>query len=306
MICSNNKISLKNLAAMASIGTSAALSLLKAVAFILTGSLSILSSMIDSLADVISSLVTYIAVKISDKPLTDKHRYGYGKAESLSALVQAAFIIGSAGFILYDAIDRFIHPVPVEQTTVGIAIMVISLVLTFALIAFQKYVVRKTNSLAIAADSLHYRVDILSNLSVIFSLFLVRLWQWQWADIVMAILIAIYLLINALLLAYKALGEITDAELDSAIRQKIITIICAVPGVKGYHDFRSRISGARMFVEVHLEMDGALSLNETHEIADTAEKNIIAAFPQAQVIIHQDPYGLAEQRLDHQITPQDK
>ncbi len=306
MICSNNKISLKNLAAMASIGTSAALSLLKAVAFILTGSLSILSSMIDSLADVISSLVTYIAVKISDKPLTDKHRYGYGKAESLSALVQAAFIIGSAGFILYDAIDRFIHPVQVEQTTVGIAIMVISLVLTFALIAFQKYVVRKTNSLAIAADSLHYRVDILSNLSVIFSLFLVRLWQWQWADIVMAILIAIYLLINALLLAYKALGEITDAELDSAIRQKIITIICAVPGVKGYHDFRSRISGARMFVEVHLEMDGALSLNETHEIADTAEKNIIAAFPQAQVIIHQDPYGLAEQRLDHQITPQDK
>ena len=290
------------MAAAASVLTALLLCLIKAAAVIYTGSLSVLSSMIDSLADVLSSIITFIAVRFSDRPLNERHRYGYGKIEAVSALVQAAFIIGSAGFILYDGVNRFIKPVEVRQTTIGLVVMAASLILTFALIAFQKFVVIKTNSKAIEADSAHYSVDVLSNLSVILSLFVVRYLHWQWFDIVTAVVIAIYLIINAVKLIYDALSEITDAEVDDNIKNNIINIVCAVEGVRGYHDFRSRVSGARMFIEIHLELDGNLSLYTAHAIADEAEEKIIAAYPQVQVIIHQDPFGLHEKRLDHQIN----
>lgn len=293
---------LKKMAAAASVLTALLLCLIKAAAVIYTGSLSVLSSMIDSLADVLSSIITFIAVRFSDRPLNERHRYGYGKIEAVSALVQAAFIIGSAGFILYDGVNRFIKPVEVRQTTIGLVVMAASLILTFALIAFQKFVVIKTNSKAIEADSAHYSVDVLSNLSVILSLFVVRYLHWQWFDIVTAVVIAIYLIINAVKLIYDALSEITDAEVDDNIKNNIINIVCAVEGVRGYHDFRSRVSGARMFIEIHLELDGNLSLYTAHAIADEAEEKIIAAYPQVQVIIHQDPFGLHEKRLDHQIN----
>lgn len=298
----NNNSALKNIAAIASVCTALLLSLIKAAAVFYTGSLSVLSSMIDSLADLISSLITYIAVRISDKPMTAHHRYGYGKAEAVSALLQAAFIAGSAAFILYDGIDRFVHPVTVQQTGFGIAIMIISLIITLLLIGLQQYVVKKTKSQAIKADSAHYIVDVLSNLSVMISLVVVRYLHWHWFDIVIAGLIAIYLLINAFNLAGDALEEITDAEVDDEIKRHIIDLVCSVDGVKGYHDLRTRVSGIRMFVEIHLELDGKLSLYQTHEIADNAENKIIAAYPTAQIIIHQDPYGLKENRLDHQIN----
>ena len=298
----NNTIKLKNLAAVLSISIAALLSLVKAAAVFYTGSLSILSSMIDSLADVLSSLITYVAVCISDRPVSERHRYGYGKAEAVSALVQAAFIAGSAGFILYDGVMRFIHPVVVEQTILGISIMLFSLVLTLGLIIFQRYVVKHTNSKAIEADSAHYTVDVLSNFSVILSLLVVRYFHWQWFDILTAALIAIYLAFNAVHLAYDALNEITDAEVDEAIKQDIINIITSVDGVKGFHDLRTRVSGARMFIEIHLELDGQLSLFKTHTIADMVEEKIMASYPQAQIIIHQDPYGIKENRLDNQIN----
>lgn len=301
MSSSNNTIKLKNLAALMSICVATLLSLVKALAFFYTGSLSVLSSMVDSLADVISSLITYIAVRISDKPLNEKHRYGYGKAEAVSALLQAAFIAGSAGFILYDGIKRFIYPVTVEQTIVGMAIMCFSLFSTLVLVIFQRHVVKKTNSKAIDADSAHYTVDILSNSSVILSLLVVRYLQWQWFDVLTALLIAFYLSANALRLAYDALNEITDAEVDDNTKKHIINIIQTVANVKGYHDLRTRVAGAHMFIEIHLELDGNLSLFTTHAIADEVEHKIVAAFPQAQVIIHQDPYGIYENRLDNQI-----
>ena len=298
---SDSNIRLKNLAAIASVSVSMLLSLIKAAAVFYTGSLSVLSSMIDSLSDVLSSLITYIAVRISDKPLSEHHRYGYGKAEAVSALVQAAFIAGSAGFILYDGINRFVHPVQVRQTAVGMVIMLISLLTTAILIVFQRHVVKCTNSKAIEADSAHYVVDILSNASVILSLVVVRYFAWQWFDILTAVLIAIYLAFNAMQLAYNALSEITDAEVDDKIKRHIIGIVQSVDGVKGYHDFRTRISGARMFIEIHLELDGNLTLFAAHTITDRAEQKIMADYPHAQVIIHQDPAGICEDRLDHQI-----
>lgn len=297
-----NNINLKKAAAVASVSVAAILSIIKAAAAVWTGSLSVLSSMIDSVSDVISSLVTMIAVRFSDKPMTDKHRYGYGKIECVSALVQAAFIAGSAAFILYDGISRFIKPVEMRQTAVGLAIMLISILLTFALIIFQKYVIRKTKSKAIAADSAHYVVDILSNLSVIVSLAVVHYWHLMWFDVLTAVLIAVYLLVNAYRITVEALAEITDAEVDETIKQQIINMASQVKGVKGCHDFRSRAAGSRIFVEMHIELDGNLTLYEAHALTDEVEKQIAEVYPQAQIIIHQDPYGIEEKRLDHQIN----
>ena len=292
---------LKNLAAIASITTAFLLANVKGLAAYLTGSLSVTSSMIDSLSDMVSSVITFVAVYYSDKPLTAKHRYGYGKAESVSALFQAVFIICSAGFIIYDAIRRFINPVNIEDIAVGIDIMIVCLLFTLVLIILQKYVIHKTQSKAIAADSLHYVVDLLSNGSVIISLVVVKYFDLLWFDIFIAVLIALYLLYNAIQLARSSLEELTDKELDEEIKSEIIKIALSVKGVRGYHDFRSRISGSWIFVEIHLEIDGSLSLYKTHDIAEEAENKIIAQYPQAQVIIHQDPYGIEEKHLDEDI-----
>ncbi len=293
---------LKYLAAVASIATAFLLLNVKMLAVFLTGSLSITSSMIDSLSDMVSSLITFIAVRYSDKPLTSQHRYGYGKAESVSALFQAAFIMCSAGFILYDAIYRFLHPIAIKQAELGINIMLVCILFTLLLIGLQKYVVYRTKSRAISADSLHYVVDLLSNGSVVLSLVVVKYFNMEWADILVAVLIAVYLLYNAVILARSSLEELTDKELDENIKRDIIKIALSVKGVRGYHDFRSRVSGSRVFVEIHIEIDGFLTLYKTHDIAEAVENNIIAQYPHAQVIVHQDPYGIEEKHLDADIV----
>lgn len=297
----NNEAFLKKLAATASIGTAFVLTLIKTYAAFMTGSLSVLSSLIDSLSDILASAITFIAVHYSDKPRNSRHRYGYGKAEAVSALLQSAFIAGSAGFILYDGFYRFANPKQIEEATFGIIIMIICWLITLALILLQKYIIKRVRSQAINADSGHYTVDLLSNGSVILSLFVVRYFNWVWFDVATAILIAIYLLYNAGIIAYEALEEITDKEIADADRQKIIDAVSHIDGVLGCHDFRSRVSGSVFFVELHLEFDGNKTLYATHKISDIAEAKIIALFPQAQVIIHQDPYGLKEKRLDHDI-----
>ena len=293
---------LKNIAACASVCTAIVLTLIKAGAAFVTGSLSVLSSMADSLADVISSAVTLVAVTYADKPLTCDHRYGYGKAEAVSALVQAAFISGSAFFILYDAIYRLHHPVILINTTVGILAMIVSLVLTFALIVLQKYIIRRIPSQAIEADNKHYMIDIIANFAVLLSLLIVQHLHWIWVDMAAAVAIAMYLMATAWKIACRALEEITDKEIDTPTKVAILKVVNEVPEVKGYHDFRSRLSGNRLFIEIHLEFDGQLSLYETHHLSDTVENKIIALYPHAQILIHQDPFGIEEKRLDNDIV----
>jgi ferrous-iron efflux pump FieF len=292
---------LKKIAAAASIGTAIALTLIKTYAAVVTDSLSVLSSLVDSLSDILASAITYIAVRYSDKPLSKNHRYGYGKAESVSALIQAAFIAGSAGFILYDGFQRFLNPIQINETTFGIVIMSVCWVITLALILFQKYIIKRVRSQAINADSGHYTVDLLSNGSVILSLFVVKYFHLTWFDAATALLIAGYLIYNAGVIAYEALEEITDKEINEDVREKIIANIMTIDGVKGCHDFRSRVSGSMYFIELHLEFDGNMTLFATHELSDKAEEMITTLLPQAQVIIHQDPYGVMENRLDHRI-----
>ena len=292
---------LKHYAAAASIATAILLTLIKAAAAFVTGSLSVLSSMIDSMGDVFSSVVTFIAVHYAEKPLTCNHRYGYGKAEAVSALVQAAFISGSAFFILYESVYRMLHPVMLTHTAIGIGVMIVGMIFTALLVCFQRYIIKRVKSQAIEADSKHYIVDFISNGTVLLSLLVIFHFNWQWFDMVAATLVSVYLIFTAWHIACKALSEITDKEADNEIKARIIQAILTTDGVKGYHDLRSRLSGNRLFLEVHLEIDGNLPLFAAHKIAENAEKAIIDVCPQAQVIIHQDPYGLNEKRFDDDI-----
>ncbi len=292
---------LKKLAAVGSILLALALCLLKSVAVFYTGSLAVLSSMVDSLSDIFASLITFFAIKISVKPASPDYRYGYGKAEALSALFQAAFIAVSGLFILYDAALRLAHPITLSQTDFGLAVMISSLILTLILVAFQRWVAKKTNSQAILADSMHYSVDIMTNSSIIISLIAIHFWQINWIDTAMAVVISVYLLYNAYTLARDAIVLLLDRELPKDIRNSVFAIVKQHPLSPAIHDLRTRDLGGAYMFEFHLELDGNLDLYTAHKYTDEVETLIRQTYPRAQIIIHQDPAGINEERLDNQL-----
>ncbi len=297
---------LKKRAAAASIFLASFLTCLKLFASIYSGSLAVLSSMIDSLSDLFASAITFVAIRYSAKDPTDDHRYGYGKAEALSALIQAAFIAGSGLFVMYDGIQRLLEPKVISQTSTALGIMLFSLVATFILIAYQHYVAVRTNSTAIKADSAHYTVDILTNASIIISLLLVKFFNIDWFDTVTAFAIALYLLFNAYQLAAEAIAMLLDRELDDDIRENIKNIIMSHKFAYGVHDLRTRSMGNMYLFEIHLELDGELTLYDAHDLTETIEKALMKEYPNAQIIIHQDPVGIKEERLDTQIKKSKK
>ena len=286
---------LKKAAAIAGVSLAVLLIVLKLAAFIKTDSLAIFSSLADSVTDLFASAVSFAAVYFSTKPATKEHRYGYGKSEALSAFLQAIFVGASGIFVIADGIKRLIYPVQIEQTAIGIAVMLFSILATVLLVLFQTYVANKTNSLAIKADRAHYTVDFLTNATVVLSLLLVHFFGFAYFDVIAALFISAYLLYNAYQLAAESVEQITDKELAPEIREKITEI------VRNSNDFRSRSLGDIYYFELHLEIDGSISLLKAHELADAVEHKILEAYPGSQVLIHQDPYGIHEDRLDHQI-----
>ena len=285
---------LMKLATAASVAVAATLIGIKVVAWLLTDSVSVLSSLIDSVMDVLASLINLLAVRQALQPPDKEHRFGHGKAEPLAGLGQSAFIAGSAALLTIEAVRRLFHPQPVAAVEVGIGVMLVSIVLTIALVTLQRYVVRKTNSAAVSADALHYQTDILLNGSVIASLALSHWLGWYLADPLFAIAIAVYLLRGAWLISRRALDALMDREFPDDERTRIRDIALSHPEVTGMHDLRTRQAGIRQFIQLHLEMDGDKRLGEAHEIADEVEAWIRDIYPGAEVIIHQDPEGLQE------------
>ena len=294
--------SLKKQAAAASICLAITLTLVKTIGVIFSGSLSVLSSMIDSLADLFASSVTFFAIRVSTQPADFTHRYGHGKAEALSALLQAAFITGSGLFVIYDGISRFFHPQPLPQTDLAILIMGISLVLTLCLIAFQSYVGTRTHSQAIKADAAHYSVDVITNISIIITLIVVKLFNISWFDTLTAFIISAYLLFNAYKLAQNAVSVLMDKELPDDIREEISKAVLSCDHILGMHDLRTRDLGGSYMIELHLELDGKLDLDTAHRYTDNVELELKELYPSAQIIIHQDPAGLKETRLDDELN----
>ncbi|KZD10329.1 cation-efflux pump FieF [Oceanibaculum pacificum] len=266
----------------------------KFAAWLMTDSVALLSSLIDSALDAFASLVNLLAIRQALVPPDREHRFGHGKAEPLAALAQSAFITGSAIFLLIEAARRLWQPQPTSQEGVGIAVMMFSIAVTVGLVAYQAHVVRRTSSLAITADSLHYKGDLLINVSIIVSLVLSGWFGVTLADPVFALGIAGYLIFTAWGILREALDMLMDRELPADERQAILDIVRREPAVLGVHDLRTRSAGQRRFVQMHLELDGAMSLKAAHDIADSVEAAVEAAFPAAEVIVHQDPFGIPD------------
>ncbi|CCG42222.1 cation diffusion facilitator family transporter [Magnetospirillum molischianum] len=285
---------LMRLATYASTLTATLLIAAKLAAWIATGSVSLLSTLIDSALDLAASALNLMAVRQALQPADHEHRFGHGKAEALAGLGQAAFIVGSGGLLMVEASGRLVHPEPVTHGEWGIAVMVFSILATFALVAFQRRVVARTKSLAISADSLHYAGDVAINASVIISLLLAMGPGWTIADPIFAIAIGIWLMINAVQIARGALDTLMDRELPDSDRGRIRALVLAHPEVASMHDLRTRTSGRQGFIQLHLELPATLPLAEAHRIADEVEATILAEYPRFEIIIHQDPAGSSE------------
>jgi ferrous-iron efflux pump FieF len=281
-------------ATYASVATAVLLVSMKLGAWLMTGSVSILASLMDSLMDSAASALNLIAVRYSLVPADEEHRFGHGKAEPLAGVAQAAFIGGSAVFLTLHAVERLRFPRAVEEVGIGIAVMVVSIVLTALLLLIQRRAIRQTQSTAIRADALHYATDLLTNVSVIIALLLSN-YGWAWADSVMAISVAAYIFYSAGRIGYEAVQQLLDRELGAEVQAQILAIARRPPEVQGIHDLRTRQSGQVQFVQLHLELDGGLSLQSAHAIADRVEREIRALLPDAEIIIHQDPSDMVEQ-----------
>jgi ferrous-iron efflux pump FieF len=283
-------------ATYASVAAAVLLILVKLAVWILTGSVSILASLLDSLLDAAASLVNLLAVRHALMPPDREHRFGHGKAEPLAGLAQAAFIAGSAVLLLVEAIKRLGAPQPVEHSGIGIAVMAVSMAVSLALVLFQRHVIARTNSTAIRADSLHYAGDILVNGGVIVALVLAGWLDLPIIDPVFGGLVAFYIVYSAWQIARLSFDMLMDHELPDDERARIRTICLAQPGVQSMHDLRTRAAGPDRFIQLHVEMDGAMTLTEAHQISEALELRLKAAYPGAEVIIHQDPAGIVEPR----------
>ena len=285
---------LMRLATYASVSVALTLIALKTGAWIVTESIAMLSTLVDSLLDALASIVNLVAVRHALAPADREHRFGHGKAEALAALAQSAFIAGSAVLLLFQAGERLINPRPLAKPEAGIAVMLVSIALTVILVLFQLWVVRRTRSVAVAADSLHYKGDILVNVAVIAALILGSWFGWLYADPIFGAVIALYVLYSAWLIVREAMDMLMDREMPEQDRDTIREIAMAHPEVASVHDLRTRRSGPTSFIQLHLVMSAELTLLKAHDISDVVETEIRDAFPEAEVMIHQDPTGIIE------------
>jgi len=285
---------LMRLATYASTATALVLIAVKLAAWAATGSVALLSTLIDSTLDLAASLLNLMAVRQALQPADREHRFGHGKAESLAGLGQSAFIVGSGGLLLVQAAGRLVRPEPISHGDWGIAVMVFSILATVALVLFQRHVIRRTGSMAISADSLHYASDVATNICVIVSLLLIMGPGWTAADPLFAMAIGGWMVVNAWQIARGSLDTLMDHELPDAERERIRAIARAHPSVLSLHDLRTRTSGRQGFIQLHLELPGDLPLIRAHAIADEVESAIRAQFPAFEVIIHEDPAGIRE------------
>lgn len=275
-------------AAIASIATAVILLLAKAGAWAASDSASVLSSMLDSLMDIAASVINFFAIRYALMPADDDHPFGHTKAEGLAALMQSAFIFGSATMLLLHVLDRMVEPQALHAVPESIGVMVFSTIATIALVGYQRFVWKKTGSLAVKADSAHYVGDILTSIAVVVAL-LGTYWELYWLDPLVALLIALVLLYGVIGIAKDALVVLMDKALEPEDEADLVKLIEETDGAHGYHDLRTRQSGVMQFIQFHLELDGAQQLRQAHDIGDALEQRIRERFPRAEVLIHHDP-----------------
>ena len=284
---------LLHLATQASLAVALTLILVKLAGWWFTESVSLLASLLDSSADLVASLLTFLAVRWALIPPDHNHRFGHGKAEALAALAQSMFILGSAVMLALQAVGRLTNPQTIQHTEMGIGIMLFSMALTALLVMFQYSVVRRTGSTAIHADALHYATDLLSNLAVIIAL-LLSAWGVARADALIGLLIAAYVAWSAVQIAREALNQLMDRELADDIVQQVRELALNVAGVHSIASLRTRQSGNVYFFELYIVLDDRLPLRTAHDIGDHVKAALCAAFPGADIMIHEEPASVAK------------
>lgn len=282
---------LLRIATYSSVATASLLIIAKLAAWLMTGSVSVLASLVDSLMDAGASLVNLFAVRYSLMPADDEHRFGHGKAEALAGLAQATFIAGSAVFLVLHAVDRLMHPQPLAQIGVGLAVMLLAIAATVVLLIVQHHVIQRTQSTAIRADALHYATDLATNSATVAALFLAQL-GWPELDPIFALAIAAFILYSAWHIARDATQLLMDRELPQGERERIAALAGGTPGVRGVHGLRTRQSGQTKVILLHLEMNDELSLAEAHRITTVTEERLRREFPGADITIHEDPVSV--------------
>ncbi|WP_211828425.1 cation diffusion facilitator family transporter [Kistimonas asteriae] len=279
---------LLRLASTASVVTAIVLIVAKLFAWWVSGSVSMMATVIDSMLDAFASLINMVAVYIALKPADEDHHFGHGKAEQLAALAQSAFIAGSAIFLILHAINDLTNDVEIGNEQVAMMVMAFSIVCTLILLVIQNYVIRETGSIAIKADEMHYRMDLITNLSVILALALAAA-GYREADAIFGILIALYMLNSVRKVGWESIQMLMDRALPEEELERIEKTILSVEGVQGVHNLRTRISGALPIIQFHLDVQGDLSVRQAHDIGGQVKQAILAWMPEADVTFHLDP-----------------
>jgi ferrous-iron efflux pump FieF len=278
-------------AATASMATALLLIVLKVWAAVETSSMAMLGSLADSGLDLLASLVVLLGVRIAAVPADTDHRFGHGKAEALAALVQVILISISALFIGFRSVQRLIAGTPTEQAELGIGVSLIAMIVTLALIAYQKGVVRRTGSVAIATDRVHYASDLMLNGSVILALVLDQYARLTGADALFGLLIAFWLLWGAWRSSSHAFDQLMDREWPEDLRDRFLSACKDYPELAGIHDLRTRTSGTHQFAQFHVWVPGDWSVREAHDRLDRVEEQLQDRFPGTEILIHVDPEG---------------
>ncbi len=287
--------SLTRSAAYASIATALFLVGLKLWATWRTDSTAMLGSLADTALDLVASIATLVGVWVAAQPADKNHRFGHGKAEALAAIFQVMLITLSAGGIALRAITRLIDGGETAAAEEGIAVSMIAIIATFALLAWQRHVIRKTSSLAIKNDHLHYQSDLLLNLAVIAALVLDQFMGFSAADPLFGLGIAAWLAWGAWRAGGEAIDHLMDHEWPEERREEFLAVLARHPDIRGVHDLRTRTSGADDFVQFHMAVDPHLNIVEVHDLMDEVEARISRDFPGVEVLIHPDPKGLVNE-----------
>lgn len=278
-----------------SVGVGLSLMIVKTAVWWYSGSVALLASAVDSGLDLVAALGTFWAVRVAVMPADAEHRYGHGKTEAFASLFQAGLVFASAALIGREAISHLIDPRPVVREGGAILVMILSILMTLALVRAQAAVIARTRSVAIRGDRAHYLADLVSNAAAIVGIALTRLTGAPRWDAFAGVLVALWLVKGAVEVLRAAANELLDREVDDEDRRQILRLALDDARVLGVHQFRSRASGPFLHVQMHMELEPRQSLFDAHETVRRAEARILAAFPNTDLVIHADPYGLSEE-----------
>jgi len=296
---------LMKLATYASVSVAIILVVVKTIAWWWSQSVAMLGSLTDSGLDFVASLVTLLAVRAAIAPADDAHRFGHGKAEAISGLFQAGLMATAAAFLALNSLGRLWEPSAIAATNAMIAVSLFAVTLSLVLVSFQSYVIKKTGSIAVAGDHLHYKGDILLNLAVVASA-LFAMNNMFLVDGFIGLAIAAYILWSALGVARPATDMLMDREFSDAERERIFNTVMESPGVLGLHELRTRASGRDKFIQMHIEVNGELNVRKAHFIANEVEATLGELYPEAEILIHVEPLGEGSDGLTLAELPNEK